>query len=175
MPEPEPLTLDVRASLRRGEEPLARILETVATLAPGQSLKLLATFEPLPLYTVLARKGFDHKAQQRGRGDWEVVFSPSSAPPPVEKAARGAHDATDTRDWPAPLVQLDNRGLGPPEPLVRILEALEQLPAGGVLEAINEREPVFLYPQLEQRRALIRTEPQPDGTVRLLIRRGPQS
>lgn len=53
MTTPEPLTLDVREELRRGGEPLPRIMETVRQLAPGQALRLLATFEPLPLYAVL--------------------------------------------------------------------------------------------------------------------------
>ncbi len=172
MPHPEALTLDVREELRRGGEPLARILKTVDALRPGQSLRLLATFEPLPLYTVLGRKGFRHQAHQCAPGDWEVLFSPISTPAAAEKARPGSHQDTDTHDWPAPLARLDNRHLAPPEPMVRILEALERLPAGAVLEALNEREPVFLYPELEKRRAQIHTEPQSDGSVRLLIRRG---
>ncbi|MBI2767189.1 MAG: DUF2249 domain-containing protein [Chloroflexi bacterium] len=48
-------------------------------------------------------------------------------------------------------VSLDNRGLQPPEPMVRILEALQALPEGDRLEAIMDREPVLLYPELERR------------------------
>jgi len=181
MTEPEPLTLDVREQLRGGGEPLPRILKAVGALQPGQSLRLRATFEPLPLYAVLSRKGLSHQSRQIAAGDWEVLFSPAGS---AGVAAAGAtanaaaaptsadRRTVDTRGWPAAQTRLDNRGLMPPEPLVRILAALEQLPAGAVLEAINEREPVFLYPQLEQRHAQIHTEPQHDGGVRLLIRRG---
>jgi uncharacterized protein (DUF2249 family) len=56
--------------------------------------------------------------------------------------------------------------------MIRILGALEHLAPGEVLEAINEREPMFLYPELEARGAAIQVEKQPDGAVRLLIRRG---
>jgi uncharacterized protein (DUF2249 family) len=56
--------------------------------------------------------------------------------------------------------------------MIRILDTLEHLGAGEVLEAINEREPMFLYPELEARGAAIQVEERPDGAVKLLIRRG---
>ena len=40
----EPFTLDVRAELRGGGEPLPRILKAVGALAPGQALRLLVPF-----------------------------------------------------------------------------------------------------------------------------------
>lgn len=54
--------------------------------------------------------------------------------------------------------------------MVRILDALEHLGPGQVLEALNERDPVFLYPELQARGAAIHTEKVSEG-VRLLIRR----
>lgn len=168
----EPLTVDVREELRRGGEPLARILQAVKSLAPGQALRLLATFEPLPLYAVLGRQGLGHAATRRGEGDWEVLFEPQAmrASEPPAKATAPAATIASVSDWPRPSVYLDNRGLLPPEPMVRILDALEHLGAGDVLEALNEREPVFLYPELQARGAAIHTEKTPEG-VRLLIRR----
>jgi len=168
----EPLTLDVREELRRGGEPLPRIMETVQQLAPGQSLRLLATFEPLPLYAVLGRKGFGHQATHHGVDDWEVLFTPGSTDPQAAKSKKTQKPTTiSPDDWPAPSAFLDNRGLEPPEPMVRILDSLEHLAPGEVLEAINEREPVFLYPELEARGATIHTDKHGDS-VHLLIRRG---
>lgn len=166
----EPRTLDLRDELRRGGEPLPRILEEVANLAPGQSLRLLTIFEPLPLYAVLGKKGFLHEATRRGEGDWEVLFTPGAAP--AEKLpSKRLSLATDDGAWPPAGTLLDNRGLQPPEPMIRILDALEHLQPGEVLEAINEREPQFLYPQLEERGAGIRVDRRADG-VHLLVRRG---
>ncbi|GIW13978.1 MAG: hypothetical protein KatS3mg062_1417 [Tepidiforma sp.] len=48
-------------------------------------------------------------------------------------------------------VILDNRGLEPPQPLVRILQALASLGAGDELVALMDREPRLLYPELERR------------------------
>ncbi|HHJ17439.1 MAG TPA: DUF2249 domain-containing protein [Gammaproteobacteria bacterium] len=45
---------------------------------------------------------------------------------------------------------LDVRGLEAPEPLERILGALESLPGDGRLEVIHWREPLLLYPILEE-------------------------
>jgi uncharacterized protein (DUF2249 family) len=175
MHTPEPFTLDVRDELRRGGEPLPRILAAVNALQPGQALRLFSTFEPLPLYAVLGRKGYGHSSRHIGVGNWEVLFTPGSAPAMPAGARSGDAErapAADTGGWPTARVQLDNRGLEPPEPLVRILEALEHLAPGEVLEAINERDPVFLYPELEARGAAIRTEKRAEGGLRLLIRRG---
>ncbi len=71
-------TLDVREILRAGGEPFSKIMETVDGLAPGQGLRLLATFKPVPLFTVMAQRGFGHTEQQIGGGDWEVIFTPST-------------------------------------------------------------------------------------------------
>ncbi len=168
-----PLTLDVRPELRHGGEPLPRILQAVAQLEPDQPLRLLTTFEPIPLYAVLGRKGFGHIATCHGKGEWEILFAPGD--PPQNDAGKPhsapAHIASAAA-WPPPKVLLDSRGLQPPEPMIRILDALEHLAAGEVLEAINEREPMFLYPELEARGAAIEVVKQADGGVRLLIRRG---
>lgn len=171
----EPLELDVREELRNGGEPLPRILQAVKRLLPGQALRLRATFEPIPLYAVLGRQGFAHHAQRRGEGDWEVLFArgdESGAKAQAAPVAQPAPRKDDTVVWPEPKASLDNRGLSPPEPMIRILNTLEHLAAGEVLEAFNEREPMFLYPELEQRGATIRIEKQDNGTVHLLIRRG---
>lgn len=72
----------------------------------------------------------------------------------------------------APAVVLDNRGLEPPQPMMRILEALETLPAQATLLAINEREPLFLYPELAARGFVYQTTPHPDGSFHITIGRG---
>jgi len=48
-------------------------------------------------------------------------------------------------------IEIDNRGLQPPEPMVRILDALTNLPDGDELIALMDREPLLLYPELERR------------------------
>ncbi len=71
--------LDVRPILRSGGEPFQEIMGAVASLRAGQGLRLLATFKPTPLFSVMASKGFSHEAREIGGGDWEVLFQPQGA------------------------------------------------------------------------------------------------
>jgi tRNA 2-thiouridine synthesizing protein A len=64
---------------------------------------------------------------------------------------------------------LDNRGLEPPQPMMRTLAALENLANGEVLTIINDRRPMFLYEQLEELGYKQRTEPQNDGSFKIEI------
>lgn len=81
MTTPELSTVDVRDILKAGGEPFSDIMQAVAALAPGQGLRLLATFKPVPLFGVLGQKGFSHTEREIGGGDWEVIFMPAAAKP----------------------------------------------------------------------------------------------
>ncbi len=61
------------------------------------------------------------------------------------------------------ILSIDARGLEPPQPLVRILEAVSQLPEGGELRAFTDRRPMHLYPLLQDRRFLAETDEASDG------------
>ncbi len=66
--------------------------------------------------------------------------------------------------------ELDNRGLVPPEPMVRILAALAKLGADDELRALMDREPFPLYAELE-RRGFGWEFSEEDGERTLTIRR----
>jgi uncharacterized protein (DUF2249 family) len=164
--------LDVRPLLREGGEPFGKIMEVIATLEPQQGVRLYATFKPVPLFHVLGSKGFDYEAKELDGGDWEVLFRRSATPAEAEPVAP-AHTA-DTAGWPEPVQQMDNRDLDPPEPMVRILAALETMAPGEVLSALLRREPLFLLPELAKRGHAWRGAFEPDdgSTYRILIRIG---
>jgi uncharacterized protein (DUF2249 family) len=163
--------LDVRPILRAGGEPFQKIMETVADLAGGEGLRLLATFKPTPLLSVLGSKGFSHEAKQIVGGDWEILFRPATAT--VASAPDSAAPAPDDAEWPAPARHMDNRDLDPPEPMVRILAATEQMRPGEVLSALLCREPIFLLPELAKRGHGWRGGFQSDGkTYKILVRIG---
>jgi len=145
------IDLDVRPILREGGEPFEQIMAAVAALQPNQGLRLFATFKPTPLLNMLGSRGYTHQAREIGDGDWEVLFSPAAADTVRTEVAAAPVAATDTAQWPEPSVTLDNRDLDPPEPMVRILAALESMSTGEVLTALLCREPIFLLPELTKR------------------------
>jgi uncharacterized protein (DUF2249 family) len=171
-PSAHVVELDVRDDLRSGHEPFSRIMSAVSTLANDDVLHLRAIFEPVPLFTVLSKRGFAHESKSHAADDWSVWFWRSSdvrAIPvgadvgqatPVVKRIDAVDDATTTH--------LDVRELTPPEPMMQTLAALETLSAGHTLLQINSRVPQFLFPVLAERGfAWEIDESQPD---RVLVR-----
>ena len=167
MPEAT-VTLDVREDIREGREPFARIMDTVARLKGEERLRLIAPFEPVPLLSLMARRGFSHEARPTGSGDWEVLFAPSSGsqvPPEMTPTS------TQSTRGCAPVIEVDARGLEPPQPLVVILETLASLSEGAELRARTDRRPMHLYAHLEERGFTGETEEQEDGSFVTTIRR----
>ncbi len=64
---------------------------------------------------------------------------------------------------------LDNRGLEPPQPMMRTLNALEKMKSGDVLTIINDRRPMFLYEQLEESGYKHTTSEREDGSFQIEI------
>lgn len=77
MPVPPPFELDVRPYFATGRPPLVPILNAVNRLEPGQALRLIAPFQPLPLFALLGERGFTHEAKERDDGAWEILFCPA--------------------------------------------------------------------------------------------------
>ena len=149
------IDVDVRPILRADGEPFSTIMAALASLQPGQGLRLFATFKPIPLFDVMLDKGFAHEETELQDGEWDVLFRPVGA----------ARSAPFVDEWPDPIVRLDNRDLDPPEPMVRILAAAEKLSPGQTMSALLRREPVFLFPELEKRGHSWRGGFTPDGTA----------
>ena len=80
---------------------------------------------------------------------------PAGCAPPSDEAPRRAADDG---------IEVDARGLEPPEPLIRILSALESLPAGATLRARTDREPCHLLGEARQRGFRHESNAQPDGS-----------
>jgi uncharacterized protein (DUF2249 family) len=165
--------LDVREELRAGREPFSLIMAAKAKVPEGGALKLRAIFEPVPLYAVLAKQGFDHRTERLADDDWVVWFHRTVASGGAADDA-GAHESPDSCGGcggEAGVVVLDVRGLEPPEPMVRTLAALETLPPDHTLVQINVKEPRFLLPQLAERGFDYEVREQGPQLVRTFIRR----
>jgi uncharacterized protein (DUF2249 family) len=149
-PTPSVHELDVRPILASGGAPIGAILGAIRNLPAGHALRLIAPFEPVPLYSKLGDMGFDHAVTQHDDGTWEILFTPRrpAAPDPV---------------------LLDLRGLEPPEPMVRALEGVTALAPGGVLIALTRFRPVHLLSVLDERGCTWESNEQADGSWETII------
>lgn len=82
---PPALIVDVGPLIARQQSPLPVILDAADRLVPGQTLRLLVPFEPVPLYDLLERRGLAHHAEQLPNDTWQIDFRPAR-----EDSATGA-------------------------------------------------------------------------------------
>ncbi|MDI3256392.1 MAG: DUF2249 domain-containing protein [Kyrpidia sp.] len=147
--------LDVREMLRAKREPFETIMQTLSKLREDDVFQLHATFRPDPLIRVLGKQGYRHAVIQEEEDHFIVQFY---------------REETDR-----PFFHLDNRGLEPPEPMMRTLAFLEGHPACQTgemgLEIWNERVPAFLLPELEARGYRYDIHDEGNGTVRVKMYR----
>ncbi len=162
--------LDVRADIAAGNDPLQRILKEIQTLPSGQVLKIINTFEPAPLMQLLQKKGFESYVDEVAQQLVETYFFRK------EKQTFEKPQNIESNDWESVFQQysqnlqtIDVRHLPMPQPMHTILEALEDLPTGAALLVYHKRIPVFLLPELAERRFDIRTNTVSDSEVQLLI------
>jgi len=163
VPEARRVYFDVRDEIRRGQEPLARIMAAVKALGDDQMLVLRAPFEPIPLYDVLGKRGFAHWTERHAPADWSVCFY-------RDIAVRGRPAAGAATPGGQRRI-LDVRGLEPPQPMVRVLQEIDRLGPGAELEVRHDRRPMFLYPQLDEAGFVHETDEPEPGLVRIVIRR----
>ncbi len=172
---PTIIILDVHEDFRLGQHPRAKIMHAFDQVGVGETLRLLVPFEPVPLYEVANRKGFGHAAQKIADGDWEVVFTrntiSATEPQRLDDNPKPAPSHESGNAIPTEILDVDARGLEPPQPMVKILEAVAGLAEGVALRARTDRRPVHLYPMLEARGFSGESEEQTDGSFITHIKR----
>lgn len=160
--------LDVREMLDKGQEPFRLITGTAREVGQGEVLQLITNFEPIPLYDALGKQGFSHWSERLDEPDWQVLFH-RDGDVRVRKATPGIEF-----DWAEGIsaeVTIDVSELVPPEPMIKILRALETLPDGGRLLVHHVRRPMHLYDRLDEMGyAHMTREPEP-GRVEVLIQK----
>ncbi|MBI5407054.1 MAG: DUF2249 domain-containing protein [Nitrospirae bacterium] len=154
--------LDVRPEVESGSDPFKSIMTAIGNLKEGEGLHLINLFEPVPLYTVMKMKGFNHSTECIG-GVWHIYFfKETGAQVPQGEPSQSTGPRT---------IEIDVRGLEPPEPMVRIIETLPQVGQGTVLLVHHHREPVMLYDKLEHLGYEAATEKVSEGYYKVRITR----
>ena len=169
----------------------ALIFQRWAVLEPGEHFVLVNDHDPVPLYYQFAGQfpdAFKWEYLVAGPEEFHVRITRLKATPgparrpdlppwpprgnqsPADAGEAGVATQTHGQDACA-TTEVDARGLEPPEPMLRILSALETLPAGGVLRARTDRLPVHLLPELETRGVRHESTEQRDGSWIITLRR----
>ncbi|MBW7475229.1 DUF2249 domain-containing protein [Paenibacillus oenotherae] len=179
--------LDVRPHLRKKLEPFQLIMDTVKQLDADDIFVLHATFKPSPLLGMLKLRGLAGQSVQHDKEHWITTFVSKKNKRWLQEAesvgtgtvaeqgeSAGIVDAaagpdTDGKSNPR-LIQLDNRGLEPPQPMIRTLAALKRVHPEGEVIIHNDRVPVFLIEELNSLGYAYSVEDQPDGSAKVSIR-----
>ncbi len=171
------LELDVRPILAQDQDPLKAILASINKLEENQGLKLINTFEPLPLIHLLADKGFSHFVETV---DNNTVITYFNRAPSVEKEIislptdeftvnEGPFDNLLAAIAPAKIKYLDVRQLEMPKPMLSILEQTQHLAIGDALFVYHKKIPVYLLPELEKQGLKYLFKDVSTGNVNMLI------
>jgi uncharacterized protein (DUF2249 family) len=163
--------LDVRPVIAGGEDPLQLILETVKQLQSGEILEIINTFEPTPLMYLLKKQGFESYAKVVNDDLVQTYFYRKITAVPMavdtEQNSTGWEDLLQR--FEGRMQTIDVRQLEMPGPMMNILEALEKLDADQALFVYHKRIPVFLLPELAERKLDYRINEIKEGEVQLLI------
>ncbi|WP_337865532.1 DUF2249 domain-containing protein [Ignavibacterium sp.] len=139
--------LDVRPILNSGKDPFLDIMNKVKSLENEQVLMIINSFEPVPLYSVLGNKGFEHWTEKINDEFRVYFFKTNPANKTLNNNVQAEKDLSDFEN----VIEIDVRELPPPEPMMKIFEKLPEVDDETILLVHHHREPVMLYPKLEER------------------------
>lgn len=172
LPSEKIIPFDVRELLAGGSDPLRQIQQKVKDMKQGEALKIINTFEPVPLIKLLEKQGFKTYVNQINNNLIETYFFKTSN----EVAPNLEAETNSSGDWDMLIKQfehnlqeIDVRHLEMPMPMMTILETLETLPAQKALYVHHKRIPVFLLTELKDRNFDFRIKKVQEGEVYLLI------
>ena len=165
------IDLDVRAMLEAGNDPFNLIREKLNTLGKGQVLKIINTFEPTPLIHLMSKQGFESYTEVYDKDEIFTYFYRGDEIRNFDPEIKKQNDDWDSvlLKFEGKLVTTDVRQLEMPMPMLTILELLENLPEDNALYVYHKRIPVFLLPELADRKLDYRIKEISDGEVHLLI------
>jgi len=171
------LELDVRPILAQDKDPLKEILVCIKKLKEDQGLKLVNTFEPLPLIHLLADKGFSYRVEHLDVNMVITYFNRSALTTTDILTIPATELTIDDKQFdlmlagfvPDRVNYMDVRDLEMPKPMLAILEQTPKLTAGKALFIYHKKVPVYLLPELEKQGLSYIFKTIGPGNVNMLI------
>ncbi|WP_407430752.1 DUF2249 domain-containing protein [Arcticibacter sp.] len=169
------LELDVRPILAQKQDPVKLVLQSLESLHEGQTLKLTAPFEPVPLIHMFHAKGYVCQVEQEG-GSVHTYFRKDLHAAPPQKMSANTRERPVKADFESLSSQyaghlrtIDVRDLEMPQPMILILENLQQMQDHEALFVYHKKLPVYLLPHLQERGYEHSTQSTEDGRMNLII------
>ncbi len=146
-------TIDVRQDIATGQDPLKRIMSFVKDLKDNEVMHLINSFEPIPLYSVLKKRGLDHWTKVNEDVVNVFFFKSEKEENMIEPKSSSNEfvESPNASDNNEKIIQLDVSSLEPPEPMLKILETLPKMDDNTILLVHHHRDPLMLYEKLEER------------------------
>lgn len=170
--KPEQITeYDVRPIIEAGQDPLTSIVDKVKSIPQGGVLKIINSFEPTPLISLLKKQGFESYVDSIGDQLVETYFYKTGDTAVQINAGENLAEGWDelSEKYSGKMETIDVRSLEMPGPMLTILDAIEKLPSGKALFVHHKRIPVFLLPELKERKFDYRIKEIAENEVHLLI------
>lgn len=164
------IELDVRPILNSGNDPLNEILKAVNTLDNKMVLKIINTFEPIPLIQLLKNRGFEHYVEEYNDDQINTYFKKNINNNVEINIEENNNDFNLILEkFNNHLVEIDVRELQMPMPMMTILAALEDLEKNKALFVYHKKIPVFLLPELADRKFEYAIKEIDDRNVNMII------
>ncbi len=168
--------LDVREMISAGKDPFNVIMNALKELPSHRTLKLVNTFEPLPLINILKKKGYAYYTIKETEDLFFTYFrniSNKSKLTEIDSSAPKESESFDMlfKKFQNNLDIIDVRELEMPAPMLEILNKLEILDSNKALMVHHKKVPQFLFPELQERGFDWELKTINDQNVNLLIYR----
>ncbi|MBS1508539.1 MAG: DUF2249 domain-containing protein [Bacteroidetes bacterium] len=163
--------LDVRPVIDAGKDPFKLIMGKINELKQGQIFKLINSFEPMPLIELLEQKGFKHHVEHMGK-NYVVTYFDKGDSGEIEFETPQSDNVNwneALRIFEGKIIETDVRQMEMPMPMHTIIQELDRLPDDHALFVFHKRVPVFLLPELKERKFNYRIREISDTEVHLLI------
>lgn len=167
------MELDVRKTLKQGNDPFNEIMDAVKTLQDDFTLKVINSFEPIPLINILVKKGYQYYVEEINLSLYFTYFKKEGLSPEASESFplinRENEISRILEKYGNNVKKIDVRQMEMPLPMVTILKELENLPEGTLFYVHHKRVPKFLLPELAERGYSWHIHEFEEGNVELFI------
>lgn len=174
------VSLDVRPFLKDNKDPFLVIQDALKKCEDDEILEILVSFKPIPLIKIHEKKGYlcyhfekdqvHHTLFKKNQANSEPVLSDENTDDKehIKYIDQSAFDELE-KSFGENVLITDVRNLEMPEPMVTILNLLEDIEDDQVLKVFHKKVPQYLLPELESKNLNVFIHDVAEGNVLMLI------